>query len=260
MTLIKQGKKKMKICHSDMDFKKSFKFELAKQTICCPKHGDIEVEIPKFKSKMFENLKCPVCENEQQEEKEKELLEKERLERLKYMGIRKRHFNSTFDNYQIVNEKAYKIVSELKKAVETKSNNSFLLYGKSGTGKTHLCSVAVAKLGGIYCTWEDISLEIRSSYAHTAKETEKDIMQRLFKIPFLVIDEIDKGVDSDAKKSAISNIYRERYENCLPTWLAGNCNSEWVKQMIDTSVIDRLKQGGRSLCFDWESYRPNLKD
>ena len=50
-----------------------------------------------------------------------------------------------------------------------------------------------------------------------------------------------------------------RYERNRPIWLAGNCNYEWVTQMLDSSVIDRMKQAGTSSCFDWESYRPKLR-
>ncbi len=250
----------MQTCHSDTDFQKAFNFELVKQEMHCPTHGQIEFEVPKFKCGTLKAFKCPLCEDEERLVEQAEVLAKAKLEKLKKAGVRVRYFDSTFENYEPANKKALEIISELKKAVETKSNKTFLLYGNSGTGKTHLCSVAVAELGGLYRTWEWISLDIRSSYSSSAKETEADIMRKLCTVPFLVIDEIDKGVDSEAKKSTLSFICRERYENCLPTWLAGNCNGEWVQSMIDTSVLDRLKQSGRSLCFDWESYRPKLKD
>ena len=79
-------------------------------------------------------------------------------------------------------------------------------------------------------------------------------------IPFLVIDEIDKGKNEDAKSNCLSLICRERYERNRPLWLAGNCNYEWVKTMLDSSVIDRLKEKGKSFNFDWESYRPKLRE
>ncbi len=246
--------------HSDKDFTKAFDFEIVKQKMNCQIHGEIEFDIPKFKCGELKASRCPRCEEARRLIEQAEVLEKAKLERLKKTGVRVRYFDSSFGNYKPINKKALGIINELKKAVETKSNKSFLLYGNSGTGKTHLCSVAVAELGGLYRTWEWISLDIRSSYASSAKETEADIMRKLCTVPFLVIDEIDKGVDSEAKKSTLSFICRERYENCLPIWLAGNCNGEWVQNMIDTSVLDRLKQSGRSLCFDWESYRPKLKD
>ena len=135
-----------------------------------------------------------------------------------------------------------------------------LLYGTSGTGKSHLASAAAIVNKGIYTTYEFLSMEIRASYAARAKKTENELMQYYCTVPFLVIDEIDKGKNEEVKKTLLSHICRERYERNRPIWLAGNCNYEWVKQMLDSSVIDRMKQAGTSFCFDWESYRPKLRE
>lgn len=226
----------------------------------CKKHGAVSVKVRKTSKGAIGVYKCPKCESEKEIKEKLEKLEKIKIEKLKKAGIRIRYFNSSFDNYNPVNETALKIINILKKSVEINDKESFLLYGNSGTGKTHLCSAAISKIGGIYTTWEWISIEIRASYSKASKESEAEILKRICSIPFLVIDEIDKGADTEAKKNTLSFIFRERYENCLSTWLAGNCNANWVNEMLDTSVIDRLKEGGRSLCFDWESYRPKLKD
>ncbi len=245
----------MQVCHSEK-LENMFRMQFERIEVSCEKHGKISVDVPAGFDK---ECPCPVCE---QEEEERALREREKAvhaRRLEKMGVRKRYFNSSFDNYHPQTAKAKDFLDLLKDSIESKDSKAFLLYGSSGTGKTHLCSAAVGARGGKYTTWEWLSIEIRASYAKAAQKTEADILREICTTPFLVIDEIDKGTDSESKRNTLSFICRERYENCLPTWLSGNCNAEWVGQMLDSSVIDRLKEGGQSLCFDWESYRKNQR-
>ena len=135
------------------------------------------------------------------------------------------------------------------------------VYTRAGTGKSHLASSAAILNNGIYTTWELLDLRLRSTYnSYAARKTEYQMMMYFCTIPFLVIDEIDKGKNEDAKMRCLSLICRERHERKRPLWLAGNCNYEWVKTMLDSSVMDRLKQKGKSFNFFWESYRPKLRE
>lgn len=174
---------------------------------------------------------------------------------IKRSGIRCKFWDVDFDNYKSSSETQRAAFETVREYAGKKGALIVLLYGKSGTGKTMLASCAVKQQGGFYTTYEWLSIRIRSSYSRASAETEADILRQVTTAPLLVLDEIDKGTNTDAKKDLISFVCRERYENELPTWLVGNLTWEWAKQNIDNSVLDRCKEGGKSILCDWESYR-----
>lgn len=218
----------------------------------CKIHGNVLCQVLKSKS---HNLYCPICEQIKESEKMAMLKANEHKKKCISLGIREKHFSASFDMFIPPTLKAENFLKKLQVLLQSNKNHIALLYGKSGTGKTMLCSASVIEKGGLYTTYEWIAMRIRASYSNGTQETELSIIEEMCNKHFLVIDEIDKGVDSEAKKSLLSLICRERYERNKPLWLAGNCNTEWINATFDTSVIDRLKNEGTSFLFDWDSYR-----
>ena len=224
----------------------------------CEKHGDVKVMHLDGSTKPPQ---CPLCVQEREEKKKREKLEEQRIKKLTAMGIRDKYFNESFTTYEPQNEKAAQYLNDLYELAKNPRDTFVLLYGKSGTGKSHLASAAVMLNNGVYTTWEFLDMEIRSTYnSYAAKKTEYELIVYYCTVPFLVLDEIEKGKNEDAKMRCLSLVCRERHERNRPLWLAGNCNYEWVKTMLDSSVIDRLKEKGKSFNFDWESYRPKLRE
>ena len=224
----------------------------------CEKHGDVKVMHLDGSTKPPE---CPVCMQEQEEKKKREKAEEQRKKHLRKIGIRDKYFNESFITYEPQNEKAAQYLQDLLALAKNPRDIFVLMYGNSGTGKSHLASSAAILNNGIYTTWEFLDMEIRSTYnSFAAKKTEYELITQYCTMPFLVIDEIEKGKNEESKMRCLSLICRERHERNRPLWLAGNCNYEWVKTVLDSSVIDRLKEKGKSFCFDWESYRPKLRE
>ena len=224
----------------------------------CEKHGDVKVMHLDGSTKPPQ---CPLCVQEREEKKKREKLEAQRIKKLTAMGIRDKYFNESFTTYEPQNEKAAQYLNDLYELAKNPRDTFVLLYGKSGTGKSHLASAAVVLNNAEYTTWEFLDLRIRSTYnSYAAKKTEYQMIMHYCTIPFLVIDEIEKGKNEDAKMRCLSLICRERHERNRPLWLAGTCNYKWVETMLDSSVIDRLKEKGKSFNFDWESYRPKLRE
>lgn len=224
----------------------------------CEKHGAVKVMHLDGSTKPPQ---CPLCVQEREEKKKRENLEALQAQKLTAMGIRDKYFNESFTTYEPQNEKAAQYLNDLYELAKNPRDTFVLLYGKSGTGKSHLASAAAMLNSGVYTTWEFLDMEIRSTYnSYAAKKTEYELIVYYCTVPFLVLDEIEKGKNEDAKMRCLSLICRERHERNRPLWLAGNCNYEWVKTMLDSSVIDRLKEKGKSFNFDWESYRPKLRE
>ena len=224
----------------------------------CEKHGLVRVMQLEGSTKPPE---CPVCIQEREDQEKREKSEALRVQKLTAMGIRDKHVNASFVNYIPQNEKAAQYLHDLYELAKNPRDTFVLLYGNSGTGKSHLASATVILNKGVYTTWEFLDMEIRSTYnSYAAKKTEYELITHYCTLPFLVIDEIEKGKNEESKMRCLSLICRERHERKRPLWLAGNCNYEWVKTVLDSSVIDRLKEKGKSFCFDWESYRPKLRE
>ena len=93
------------------------------------------------------------------------------------MGIRDKYFNESFTTYEPQNEKAAKYLQDLYELAKNPRDTFVLLYGKSGTGKSHLASAAVMLNEGVYTTWEFLDMEIRSTFnSFAAKKTEYSLL------------------------------------------------------------------------------------
>ena len=234
------------------------RFRGREETFHCEKHGNVQVM---HLVGSADPLECPLCIQEREEQEKRKKFEEQRIKKLTAMGIRDRHFNASFANYEPENKDAKQYLHDLYELARNPRDTIVLMYGNCGTGKSHLASAAVILNNAEYTTWELLDLRLRSTYnSFAAKKTEYQMMMHYCTIPFLVIDEIEKGKNEDAKMRCLSLICRERHERKRPLWLAGNCNYEWVKTMLDSSVIDRLKQKGKSFNFYWESQRPKLRE
>lgn len=166
---------------------------LEKRTIYCPVHGNVEVHV--FKGESGDKAICPYCEKND-EENQRSILEKEiKLKTLEKMGIYEEHYNATLDNFIPTTQKAKAHLDDIKLFAQNPGRKCLVLYGKSGTGKSKLLSALVKTLGGKYITYEWLNLRIRSSYSPQSKYSEEKIFRELCTVPFLAIDEIEKGPD-----------------------------------------------------------------
>lgn len=174
----------------------------------------------------------------------------------------------TFDTYTPKNAKAQK-AKELciKYAQDREGTGGLIMVGGVGTGKTHL-AVAICQevcqrgVSTNLTTVSRIIREVRSSWGGKSKnnwgdeQTEADIINRYstgYKL--LVIDEIGSQYGSDSEKIIISEIINDRYNNNLPTVIIGNVTVEEAEDYLGERVVDRIKDGGMVVIFDWESHR-----
>ena len=148
-----------------------------------------------------------------------------------------------------------------------KGGEVIALIGELGTGKTHL-AVSLCKrvcdLGKTahMTTIPMIIRAVRSSWGGKGTDqwgsvrSEEDILRDYSqKYSLLVIDEIGSQYGSDSEKIIISEIINNRYNNCLPTIIIGNVTFSEAEEYLGKRVIDRIKDGGMILIFDWESHR-----
>ena len=87
------------------------------------------------------------------------------------------------------------------------------------------------------------------------KLTERDVLNAFEQCDLLIIDEIGVQSGTDNERNIIFGIIDARYREMLPTIAISNLNESEVASLISERSIDRLKQGGGTLAFNWRSYR-----
>lgn len=202
---------------------------------------------------------CPVCNAINQEK----VLRRKAHDNL---ALPPRLLRHTFENYKDVNLKAGEIKRKcISYAANHQDTGGMIMVGDVGTGKTHLAVAmckAVCDQGNTahLTTVPKIIRDVRSSWGANKKteptESESQIIRRYAtNYVFLVIDEIGSQYGSDSEKIIISEIINDRYNNNLPTVIIGNVSIKEAEDYLGVRVIDRLKENGTVVNFDWESHR-----
>lgn len=136
-----------------------------------------------------------------------------------------------------------------------------VLFGASGTGKTHLaCGIVrhVVEKGGTakYLTIQDAIGLIRSTYSKEAEQTEDEMLAAICKVDVLVLDEIGRQSDSAHERESMFRMLNRRYADLRPTILVSNLERVALFKFLGQALCDRLMEsGGRFLNFDWASQR-----
>ena len=135
-----------------------------------------------------------------------------------------------------------------------------LLYGNSGCGKTHLANAICSELkeqgwGSMMLTASELIFKFQSVYRY---EEKTRIANLLSMIPVLVIDELGRQRGTDAGSEFLWNVINDRVRLGRPLILITNHSGEEVKQMVDTSVFDRLRSATFPILFDWISHRKTV--
>ena len=174
--------------------------------------------------------------------------------------ISPRFAEKTLDNYKAETEGQKKALSLAKWFIENhKTVPGMIFIGKTGTGKNHLaCGIIheIVNQGGtaLITTAMKVIRSIKDSWRdHVSKEGE--IIELYTKPGLLVIDEIGVQFGSDTEKLYISEIINDRYEEMKPTILLGNIQIKELIEQLGDRPIDRFREGGKIVQFDWESHR-----
>lgn len=214
--------------------------------------------------------KCPRCEEQEAAQEEEQELERKRR-RLPALqqeaGIPLRYRRATLSPFPSRAHGQADVLEAAKRFVETssKASGGLILLGQVGAGKTH---VALAILNafiergstGRYYTLSSLLRTIRESWKRSASVTETEILQKLWTVGLLVIDEIGVTKVQDAEYASLTDIVSGRYDRRLPTILISNLDLERFTAEVGDRVVDRLRQGGKVLLFGWPSFRPAIED
>ena len=141
-------------------------------------------------------------------------------------------------------------------------DTGLMMIGKNGTGKTMLACIILQelirydpnnKLGYRYAEAIKIIRDIKDTWRR--KTSEQDAINKYTMPKVLVIDEIGMSYGSPTEKQFLTEIINDRYNMKAPTILAGNLTSKEIKEILGDRIFDRFCEGGKSLVFDWGSWR-----
>jgi DNA replication protein DnaC len=237
-------------------------------TLVCPKHGEYTGEAFKLLGWGSElSPACPVCKKESEE---RELREKaERQKRWwQSMNIKPKFYESTFDNFVAYNDELKRHLARCRKFAENPGGKLVML-GENGNGKTHLAVSVLKEVGGMIYRAFEIGVKLRQSYNGNSKEWE--VYQELCATPLLVIDEVEKIKDSEAKQNWMSYVIGERYDRMLPVILIANCHTQkncveqkkpcpkCIEYHLENDVLSRIIEDGAVLNFSNEDYRKKIR-
>lgn len=188
--------------------------------------GSITMHSTSLADNDLDNYSCPICNNTgyilwKDENDLTHSLEckcmKTRLSirRLKNSGLQNMVSRYRFDNYQTPTEKN-KVIKA--KAMEFAENQSecFVIMGKSGSGKTHICTAICSRLiergwNLKYMLWRTEAAELKAM-VNDAEEYKQRITQ-LRNVQALYIDDLFKGSITDADLNLAFTILNDRYNS-----------------------------------------------
>ena len=243
----------------------------------CPKHGGYVAKITEYHVPDLNPLRvtsrCPKCVAEDAEAERVKKANEDAARRrdrvaalMARSGIPARFADRTFDGYRATEDAQRVALCVCRAYAERWSDRaahgaSLVLTGLPGTGKTHLaCAIGNAVMQDhfgsvLFCTVSAMLRAIKATYRKDSERTEQDVINRLCEPDLLIVDEIGVQVGSEHEKLLMFEILNERYQDMRPTILISNLAADDLEQFLGQRVMDRYRECGSVLAFDWQSHR-----
>lgn len=136
------------------------------------------------------------------------------------------------------------------------SNGILVLYGKRGNGKTRMAAELALHVGSSrYRTAMRFFLEVRATYKKRGETTELEVMDELIKAKLLILDEIQERGETAFEDRLLTHVIDARYAALRPTVLIANLTKSELAESLGASIVDRARENGKSIEFNWQSYR-----
>lgn len=239
----------------------------------CERHGEYaakEFRMP------FADMKpmlsgCPTCSAEraaEDAEHERRTIEDRKRQRIaKLLGrsqIPARFADRTLETYRAEMPGQQRALTIAKRFVDSFADNrgaSLILAGGPGTGKTHIaCGIARAGIEQhdktvMFMTVLQAIRHVKDTYRRDSERSERDAINDLLEPELLILDEIGAQLGSEHEKMLMFEIINERYQQCRSTILISNLTREELGEFLGDRVMDRFRESGAVIPFDWQSHR-----
>jgi DNA replication protein DnaC len=157
-------------------------------------------------------------------------------------------------------QRVARIAARYVETFDPKAGRGLLLLGGCGSGKTMLaCAIENALMErqhtARYLRVTDAVRSIKATYSKAATVTESEAIANLVAPDLLVLDEIGVQFGTEHESVLLFEIIDRRYAECRSTVLVSNLNAAEIETYLGERVIDRFRETGAVLAFDWPSYR-----
>ena len=217
----------------------------------------VKERISMFKKSEY---KCPICKDKKLLYVMKDgyeiarkcdcVLRQEAIERIERSGIIEEDRNKTLDDYMTYGKKpleyakqTVKIYMESFNEIKNTRNNSLLLMGKSGSGKTMLGIIAAMHIVNEHST----SL-LYVSYRTMVTKLKQNIMDeytynlelgKIISSPLIFIDDLFKGKITESDINIMYEIINTRYLERKPIIISTECGLDELLE-IDEAIGSRI--------------------
>ena len=137
-----------------------------------------------------------------------------------------------------------------------KQNGIVVLYGKRGGGKTRMAAELAVMVGSSrYRTAMRFFLEVRATFRKDAAKSEMQVIDELTGADLLIFDEIQERGETAFEDRLLTHVIDARYAAMKPTVLIANLTKDKLAESLGASIVDRARENGKSIEFNWPSYR-----
>lgn len=244
---------------------------ITKVDATCDKHGVYQAS--QFRMPLTESVvtsHCPTCSAEiraADEQRRRETDQRNRQYQIAKLFngscVPARFADRTLDSYAATTngqKRALEISRRFADGFTKGQGASMVFCGKPGTGKTHLaCGIARTLMenlhSALFLTVLSAIRHIKETYRQGSDRSESQAIDDLLSPDLLILDEVGAQLGSEHEKMLMFEVINERYQQCRSTILISNLNADELTAFMGDRVMDRFRESGAVVAFDWASHR-----
>ena len=139
-------------------------------------------------------------------------------------------------------------------------NRGLMFMGTCGTGKTHLAVSLLRELiqkgySGLFYNVITLLDDLRATYAFDNTATQWPILDKVYGIDILVLDDLGAEKTSGWVNDRLYAIINHRYERKKTTLVTTNRDIPELREQIGERIYSRLEEMCERILFEGEDYR-----